>query len=423
MAPDTALDGRRLRVLMVTFPVASHLFPMVPLARALTASGHEVRVASHPSFRPVIASTGLDGVGVGREPDLGWVFAPGGVPPIDDPGATPAQAQQAARSLTMFAENAADMAADLVAGAAGPADLVVYEPRALAGVAAAHAMGVPAVRHLFGVDYTRYRWPVEAQILAPLLDRLGCGDADPHGDLTVDPCPQAMQLPWPAGAVQPMRYEPFNGDGTVPARLRIPGDRPRVCVCWGTTLARQSGQLEPAVAAIRAAAGLGAEVIVATTPDQVPLLGTLPDGVILLADSPPLSALLPGCAAIVHPGGSGTLLTAVAAGTPQVIVPALADQFLNAERYAATGAGLAADLTDGAAALTDAIGAVLADDRYSLAARDLATSATTAPEPAEVAARLANLLSVDHGVSSMIDGSSAHQPHDRPDLSAASAAT
>jgi len=55
----------------------------------------------------------------------------------------------------------------------------------------------------------------------------------------------------------------------------------------------------------------------------------------------PQDEVLPHAAAILHHGGSGTTLGALAAGVPMVVTPMFADQPFNAERVAATGAGLA----------------------------------------------------------------------------------
>ena len=54
-------------------------------------------------------------------------------------------------------------------------------------------------------------------------------------------------------------------------------------------------------------------------------------------------ALFPRVAAVVHHGGSGTTTTATRAGTPQVVVPQLADQPYFAGRVAELGVGVAHD--------------------------------------------------------------------------------
>jgi UDP:flavonoid glycosyltransferase YjiC (YdhE family) len=54
-----------MRVLFVVLPHKSHFFCMVPMAWALSAAGHEVRVASQPDITAAITAAGLNAVPVG----------------------------------------------------------------------------------------------------------------------------------------------------------------------------------------------------------------------------------------------------------------------------------------------------------------------------------------------------------------------
>jgi UDP:flavonoid glycosyltransferase YjiC (YdhE family) len=107
--------------------------------------------------------------------------------------------------------------------------------------------------------------------------------------------------------------------------------------------------------------------------------------------------------AVVCHGGSGTALGALAAGVPLVVVPLFADQFENARRIAATGAGLvvenATESTRGSWRPIDAraaphvaasIEAVLGDASYRRRARSIAAEMAASPNADEV---LAHLLS------------------------------
>jgi rhamnosyltransferase subunit B len=71
--------------------------------------------------------------------------------------------------------------------------------------------------------------------------------------------------------------------------------------------------------------------------DQLP--AALPPTV-LWQEYVPLRALLPHVDALVHHGGIGTTAEALFAGVPQLVVPLAHDQFDNAARVAALGAGL-----------------------------------------------------------------------------------
>ena len=59
-----------MRVLLTSLAVYSHVLPMVPLARALQAAGHQVTVATGPAL-----ADDLDGLGVPHLP-LPTVLSP-----------------------------------------------------------------------------------------------------------------------------------------------------------------------------------------------------------------------------------------------------------------------------------------------------------------------------------------------------------
>jgi UDP:flavonoid glycosyltransferase YjiC (YdhE family) len=88
--------------------------------------------------------------------------------------------------------------------------------------------------------------------------------------------------------------------------------------------------------------------------------------------------VLPRAAAVVCHGGSGTVLGALAAGVPMVVVPLGADQPHNAQRIAATGAGLALPKPD-ASSLRAAIERVLAEAVFRNNARRLAAEIAALP--------------------------------------------
>jgi UDP:flavonoid glycosyltransferase YjiC (YdhE family) len=77
---------------------------------------------------------------------------------------------------------------------------------------------------------------------------------------------------------------------------------------------------------------------VATGPDVDPgALGGLPAAV-HVEQEVPQAQVLPHVDLVVHHGGTGTVVGAVANGLPQVVMPQGADQFWNAEHLAAQGA-------------------------------------------------------------------------------------
>jgi Protein of unknown function (DUF1205) len=389
-----------MRVLFTSWAWPSHLYAMVPLGWACRAAGHEVRFASQPGLASAITNTGLSAVAVGHDVDAislvrdlvphagrrRYSRQPTGgqaIPPLKGP-----------RVLGMFLRIAEAMADELVAFArAWRPDLVVYDPTAWAAPLAAAAVGVPAVQHLFGVDLLYGARDLVKDLLAGLADRVGADDVDPLGSPTVDPCPIGLQVP--AGYHRiPVRYVPYNGPGTAPAWLLNPPRRPRVCVTWGTTLARLDPSFflaRPVVAAIRE---LNVEVVAAVSADQRGLLGSVPYDV-RVAESVPLHLLLPTCDLVVAHGGAGTMLTALASGLPQLLVPQLPDHAAHARRLADTGA---AEVLQREAATAEAIRSVAARLLHTSAPRTAAErhrqDMEQQPPPAAVVAALEQLATV-----------------------------
>jgi UDP:flavonoid glycosyltransferase YjiC (YdhE family) len=144
-----------------------------------------------------------------------------------------------------------------------------------------------------------------------------------------------------------------------------------------------------------AAGELDVEVVVTVSPDDRHFLRDLPDRV-RVAENLPLHVLLPTCAAVVHQGGAGTMLTAAACGVPQLVVPTLPDQLLNITQLSRTGAGSlllrkgrpAAALRGEATGMLDAL---LADPAYRAAANGLRQEIAAQPPPSAAIAALAAL--------------------------------
>jgi UDP:flavonoid glycosyltransferase YjiC (YdhE family) len=139
---------------------------------------------------------------------------------------------------------------------------------------------------------------------------------------------------------------------------------------------------------LAAARDLGVELVVTVTGAEADALVGVPDGVRVVRGLS-LHLLLPHCAAVVHQGGNGTLLTAAYHGVPQLVLPQLPDQTFHTERFVATGAGSslrAADTTEDTirAALTDLLG----QPRYRSAAHDLQAEMHATPTPADLVPQL-----------------------------------
>src|SRR5437763_2422888 len=129
-----------MRVLFTVQPSTGHLHPLVPLARALSAAGHEVAVCSSPSFGDEIEAFGLTHIPSG----LDWITSDhstwGAFPPMPPPGP-----EFAAFVVTMFADvTTRAMVPDLLAIAREwRPDLIVREGMEYGGCIAAECLGIP----------------------------------------------------------------------------------------------------------------------------------------------------------------------------------------------------------------------------------------------------------------------------------------
>ncbi len=404
-----------MRVLFTVSDWATHYFPMVPLGWALQAAGHEVRVGCRPSQADTIATAGLVPLPVLDGPDLMfktrlaryWQAAadPGSVMPdsllhpvsgevMDGPAGFdfPAYAAAHRQSNLDMMSASCDRVVDFARR--WRPDLTVSDPQNVEGVLAAQVLGVPAVCHLFGMVGTHETGPGLNIVLEDHSDSFARYRVPPMSadliDYVVDPCP-AGTTPEVGCPTLPVRYIPYNGPGEMPSWLDDPpaSGVPRILVAWGTSVPRIYGPRAFLVPMLLAALSeVDAEVVVTAAPSDRAKLGTLPDNVRLVHHWCPLRLMLPTCAAIVHPGGAGTTMTATMLGVPQLVLPLSAETAMNARRAASTGAAL--DI-DGWSVSPDQVRAGLSTVLSGAArdaARELAGLARQRPTPAQLVGTL-----------------------------------
>jgi MGT family glycosyltransferase len=200
-------------------------------------------------------------------------------------------------------------------------------------------------------------------------------------------------------------YPPTDA-GTAEWLAAIPADRPWVHVTESTLASGDPFLLR---AAVEGLADERVEVIVTTGTQRDPDalgLGALPANV-HVARWLSHGELLPRCSAVVTVGGKATILAAMEAGVPLVVVPTTWDKPDNARRVTRTGAGVriaARRCTPGR--LRASVRAVLDDPRHAAAARALAARLAAAPGPPaaaqlleDLAARAGETVAVEGGVA------------------------
>jgi hypothetical protein len=396
-----------VRILVTTAPGYGHVFAPVPLAWALRAAGHEVVLAT--AGRPeadigVAAWCGLPVVDVAGPERIAAVraelrmmrqrqAAEAGVTMAELLDTMREQARAAAEvhegnpftfAADVYGPFSAAMADGLVDLATGwRPDLVVYETMQGAGPLVAGRLGVPSVELVPGLC----RGPQLSHRLREYL-------ADDYARHSVDATPpvEVIELAPPSVAVnqpygRPSRYVPFNGPCVLTDHPRERPTRPRIAVTFGSVVPHRLG-VAPVLPVLAAAGEVAAEFILALGPIDPADVGPVPDNVRVMNSYVPLSALLPTCAAVIHHGGPATVLATLDAGLPHLVLPQMADQFVNAEALRRRGCGLVADGTD----LAPTIGQLLVDPGVAAAAKEVRAEMAALPSPHETAERLVALV-------------------------------
>lgn len=385
-----------MRVLFAAVSVASHLLPMVPLAGALRAAGHEVLLVGQPDLLAEAEAAGFVTAAVGSElleEERRRKMAQLAQQQAAVPGGTwrPTWDQLAAR----WRERVSGVLDDyLEIGRWWRPDLIVVDPLEFSARILGGVLGVPVVVHRWGPETmsTEAAGPAR-RALAETCARVGVSGGLGDPALVIDPCPPGLQFPEAAPALG-VRHVPFNGAGSVPDWARRgPGGWRRICVSLGSMPAHLGG-LSLLRTLASAVAGLDrVEAVVPLDPRLREEVGELP-GSVRLVDPTPLNLFLDGCAAVVHHGGSGTALTAIAHGLPQLVLPqfnpALA---MCGERVAATGVGLnlTADTRPDPTAITTALRTLLDDPGPRIRTDEVRRDMAGQPTPAALVPHLESL--------------------------------
>jgi len=309
---------------------------MVPLARALSAAGHDVRVACSERFARYVAGAGLSPVVAG--PD--WVEE-------EAEEIYPGFMKDSNAQLTAFAEiPKLGLVRDLVELAVEwKPDVVIHDHTEFGGWILGELLGVPSVPFAMTVrilDKPMLDLTIAARV-EDLLRHFGLPELDevrPDRWLYLDSIPPSFcSAFFPAGqTVHSLRYstDDRTGGESLPQWFAQLGERPIVYVTLGTIFNRLPGALAKLA---RGASMLDVDVVVTTGRNLDPdALGPVPSNV-RVARYLPQADLIPECDAVVCHGGFNTVFAALAAGRPVVVVPFSADQPLNAFLCNSNGLG------------------------------------------------------------------------------------
>lgn len=382
-----------MRILFTSLRNIGHFQPLVPLIVACRSQGHEVFVSTPSDLQERVEQTGA-------------TFLPFGHP--GDEGLRPLWSEM--KTLPSNEQNRFVMQR-IFAGACVTAALprllehvervqpqvIVREAYEFAGLLAGQCASVATTRVAITLEAAQELGPA----LLPSLDQqrqtLGL-PLDPGG-ASLESEPILTQFPpslWPPGVRR--RLFQFRLSGSIheatpradafplpkPAAWLGRDDAPLVYLTLGTV----AGSMEELRSAYRllldAVADLPVRALLTTGEAVDPQsLGPIPERV-HVERFVPQAELLPHVRAIVCHGGSGTVLGALGAGVPLVVMPMFADQPENARRIADVGAGLFVPLAQATAErLAQAIRRTLSEPAFAERARSVAAEMRELPSVSE----------------------------------------
>jgi glycosyltransferase len=365
-----------MRIAFVIWPAPAHLYPLVPLAWALKAAGHEVVVASHPAIAEEAASMGLtpvsvcdaDAMGplmgparpyVEERKDLARITAALDLGP-DDPDREHwnVLTQYYVPSMWDFLpyRGNADDPMPAMDGLVDffrtwEPDLVLWDPCMPGAAVAARASGAaharwwttPDVfcRSMDRVNEANSRPGAQtvdnpiAETVRPMADRYGV-EVDTEllvGQWSVNPQPRVVG-PEVSARTLSMRWIPHSKQQPMPEWIYPRPERPRVAISLGLserTFMEDGWTHIPAL--LEAVSVLDIEVVATFNDMQLSAVDKIPDNVRVL-EFVPLNQLLPTCDLLIHHGGMGTVMPAIANGMRQIVV-----DFVGHEISATPGSG------------------------------------------------------------------------------------
>jgi UDP:flavonoid glycosyltransferase YjiC (YdhE family) len=375
-----------MRVLFTTLPATGHFHPLVPIARAAAAAGHDVTFASAASFCPTIESVGFPCLPAGfdrQRVPLDVLF--------------PELRSLTGEAFTRFVNGhirvtveAAQMVTDLLALTADwTPDVIVRDASEYGGCIAAEVLGIPHASVRTAVTASSYAGRrFVAQELNVLRAAHGLAP-DPEAAMPFRYLHLACEPPglWPADdppapTSHLLRPEPFDRSGAerLPDWVMQLPDAPTICVTLGTYMNRSADTFQAILDGLRDEA---LNVVLTVGRDQDPAqFGPQPSNV-RIERYIPLSLLLPHCTGVVCQAGFSTTVTALAHGLPMVLIPLGADQPLVAQQMSRLGVGpVLGPANRTAAAIQDAVQSMLTGRTYRANAERVRDAMMALPEPA-----------------------------------------
>lgn len=370
-------------------PSLGHIQPMLPLARAVRAAGHEVIFATAVNALPGLASMGY-GVAKAGEPPSPTIRAVN-----DGPDSPPLEQARMANFTRFFVGVEMEPRLRDLEGLirSRRPDVIVHEIAEVASPLAAAAAGLPLVTMGFG--------PLLDPEVAQAVSAAGAHLWQARGleaprwgglyrDLYIDPCPPALQVSQivELPAVQAMRTQDGEA-GPAPGWIAA-AKAPLAYVTFGTTYNKKTERFSTVIEALKT---LPVEVLVTLGEDSDPASFKPQPATVRIERFVPQNTVLSHCRLSVCHGGAGTILGALAFGVPMLLLPQGADQYFNAQRSCAAGVALMLRPPEATLeAIALAASRLLNDPSFAVRARAVAGEIAAMPGPAEAVTRIEHLI-------------------------------
>ncbi len=332
-----------MRILLTTQPAYGHFRPLLPLAEALRARGHDVQVATSRRFGPVVEAHGLPGEPAG----LDWLESDKSTIPDE------LRAPQDSTLETFFAHQFVRMTAERMARDVAilaqqwRPDVIVRESTEFGGALVGELLELPVVSVQVASPSL-----ITPSVLAEV--ERAWNEARAHLGLPPDPGLERLQSQPVVCFAPPDLHDPdvslpqgltsFRADppkgATLPTGMDgLGSQRPMVYVTLGTVFNDPEYELPFFPAVLDGLRDEAVDLVVTVGPNVDPTsLGDQPPSVHVAAYLPQRS-VLERCSAVICHGGYGTLLDAIDAAVPLVVVPFGADQHINAASVERLGIG------------------------------------------------------------------------------------
>jgi UDP:flavonoid glycosyltransferase YjiC (YdhE family) len=355
--------------------------PVLAVAEVLVERGHDVTILSQPSVAR-------------RATAIGCAFVP--FSQVGDYRRDVVLEGQLDVGIPMLTGES--IAVDVLESAR-QADVLVVDPNLAGALAAAEVVSQPSVVLLHSLFKTFVDvwfgdlWPFLADPINATRRAVGADDAVSWADMItrhdaiISPVPSAFDthVESVAAALDHVGFLVPRSRDTADLGLP-PGDDPLVAVSFSTTFHGQDKAIECVLGAL---ADERVRIVVTTSGQYTAT--DVPDNA-AVAEFVPHAGLFAHADAVITHGGLGTIAAALRAALPTLCIPMGRDQFLNAERVCALGAGVMHLTELDAHDLRRHVRALLDDPRYRAHAAAVADKSRSAGEAGKAAAILTRLL-------------------------------